>query len=54
MVSFLDPRKIPVIAADQPIYATAKHSLIQCYWADNYGEDEFVILVLCLVDFTLR
>ena len=33
-----------VIAADQPIYATAKQSLIQCYWADNYGEDKFVIL----------
>ena len=25
MVSFFDPRKIPVNAADQPIYATANH-----------------------------
>ena len=43
IVSFLNPGQIPVIAADQPIYATAKQ--IQWHWPDNYGEDNFVIML---------
>jgi hypothetical protein len=41
-VTFLNPGQIPVIAADQPIYAVAKH--IQWHWPDRYGEDKFVIM----------
>lgn len=42
IVLFLNPRQVPVIAADQPIYAVAKQ--IQWHWPELYGEDKFVIM----------
>lgn len=42
IVSVLNPSQIPVIAADQPIYATAKQ--IQWHWPEHYGEDKFIIM----------
>ncbi|KAJ8364285.1 hypothetical protein SKAU_G00131160 [Synaphobranchus kaupii] len=41
-VAFLNPGQIPVITADQPIYAVAKQ--IQWHWPEHYGEDKFVIM----------
>ena len=41
-VAFLNPGQVPVIAADQPIYAVAKQ--IQWYWPEQYGEDKLVIM----------
>ena len=41
-VAFLTPGQIPVVAADQPLYALAKQ--IQWYWPEEYGEDKFVIM----------
>lgn len=40
-VAFLNPGQIPVIAADQPLYALLKQ--IQWQWPE-YGEDSFVIM----------
>lgn len=42
IVSLLNPGQVPVIAADQPLYALAKQ--IQWHWPDRYGEDKFVIM----------
>lgn len=42
IVSVLNPGQVPVIAADQPIYATAKQ--IQWHWPEHYGEDKFIIM----------
>ncbi|KAJ8386023.1 hypothetical protein AAFF_G00178440 [Aldrovandia affinis] len=42
IVAFLNPGQVPVIAADQPIYAVAKQ--VQWHWPENYGEDKFVIM----------
>jgi hypothetical protein len=42
VVSHLNPGQIPVVAADQPIFATAKQ--VQWHWPDKYGEDKFVIM----------
>ena len=41
-VAFLNPGQTPVIAADQPLFALAKH--IQWQWPEEYGEDKFVIM----------
>ena len=41
-VAFLNPGQVPVIAADQPIYAVAKQ--IRWYWPEPYGEDKLVIM----------
>lgn len=41
-VQYLNPGQIPIIAADQPLYALAKQ--IQWAWPDIYGEDHFVIM----------
>lgn len=38
----LNPGQVPVVAADQPNYATAKHT--RWYWSEDYGEDEFIIM----------
>ena len=42
IIAFLNPGQIPVVAADQPLYALAKQ--IQWQWPE-YGEDEFVIML---------
>ena len=39
--SFLNPTQTPVIIADQPLFALAKH--IQWHWPDEYGN--FVIMM---------
>ena len=41
-VQFLNPGQVPVITADQPIYATAKQ--IQWHWPERYGENKFLIM----------
>ena len=41
-LAFLNPGQVPVIAADQPIFAAAKQ--IQWYWREQYGEDKLVIM----------
>ena len=42
IVSHLNPAQVPVIAADKPIYATAKQ--IHRHWPERYGEDKFIIM----------
>ena len=42
IISFLNPGQVPVIAADQPIYAVAKH--LQRNWPNKYSEDSLVIM----------
>jgi len=42
MVAFFSPGQVPVITADQTIYAVAKQ--IQWHWPDQYGKDKFVIM----------
>ena len=42
IVAFLNPSQVPIIAADQPIYAVAKQ--VQWHWPEFYGEDKFVIM----------
>ena len=42
IVEFLNPGQVPVIAADQPIYAVAKQ--VQWQWPEMYGEDKFLIM----------
>eukprot|EP00112_Aurelia_sp_Birch-Aquarium-sp1_P002123 Seg1231.2 transcript_id=Seg1231.2/GoldUCD/mRNA.D3Y31 product="hypothetical protein" protein_id=Seg1231.2/GoldUCD/D3Y31 len=41
-VNLLNPRQIPVIAMDQPLFALAK--LNQWTWPDIYGESKFLIV----------
>ena len=41
-VQFLNPGQVPVIAADQPLFALAKQ--IQWSWPTQYGEDKYVIM----------
>ena len=41
-VHHLNPGQIPVLAADQPLYAFAKE--IQWTWPASHGEDHFVIM----------
>ena len=42
VVNSLNPGQVPVIAADQPLFAMAKQ--IQWQWPDSYGESQFVIM----------
>ena len=42
VVSHLNPGQVPVIAADQPLFAMAKQ--VQWHWPEKYGEDKFVIM----------
>ena len=42
IVSFLNPGQVPVLTADQPIYAVAKQ--VQWHWPEQYGENKFVIM----------
>ena len=41
-VRLLNPGQVPVITADQPIYATAKQ--IQWQWPEDYGESHVLIM----------
>ncbi|XP_034062878.1 uncharacterized protein LOC117540355 [Gymnodraco acuticeps] len=41
-VQHVNPGQIPVLAADQPLYALAKE--VQWTWPATYGEDHFVIM----------
>lgn len=41
-ISFLNPVQVPVMTADQPIYAVAKQ--VQWQWPEQFGEDKFVIM----------
>lgn len=41
-VQHLNPGQVPVLAADQPLYALAKE--IQWTWPASHGEDHFVIM----------
>lgn len=41
-VTFLNPGQVPVVTADQPIYALAKQIQWQC--PEDYGEDKFVLM----------
>ena len=41
-MAFLNPSQVPIIAADQPIYAVAKQ--VQWHWPEFYGEDKFVMM----------
>ena len=41
-LTYLNPDQIPVITADQPIYAVLKQ--IQWQWPEHYGESKFVIM----------
>lgn len=41
IVAFLNPGQIPVVAADQPLYALAKQ--IQWQWPE-YKEDIFIVM----------
>lgn len=41
-IAFLNPGQIPVITADQPLYALTKQ--IQWHWPQQYGENKFVIM----------
>ena len=43
VVQYLNPGQIPVVTADQPIYAVAKQ--IQWHWPEQYGENRFVIML---------
>jgi len=42
-VKFLNPKQVPVVALDQPLFAIAK--LVQWNWPEVYGEDKFVVLL---------
>lgn len=42
-VKLLNPGQVPVITADQPIYAVAKQ--IQWQWPECYGEEHFLIMM---------
>ena len=42
VVHHLNPGKVPVLAADQPLFAPAKE--IQWTWPATYGEDNFIIM----------
>ena len=41
-IAHLNPGQVPVITADQPIYALIKQ--VQWHWPDLYGEDKFVVM----------
>ena len=39
---YLNADQIPVVTADQPLFAIAKQ--IQWHWPEFYGEDKFIIM----------
>jgi hypothetical protein len=41
-IQHLNPGQVPVLAADQPLYALAKQ--IQWTWPSTFGEDQFVMM----------
>ena len=41
-VAFLNSGQVPVITADQPIYAPANQ--VQWQWPDWYGEDKYLVM----------
>ena len=41
-VAFLNPGQVPVITADQPIYALANH--VQWQWPDRYWDDKYLVM----------
>ena len=41
-VHILNPRQVPVLTCDQPLYTIAKQ--IQLSWPDIYDEDQFVVM----------
>lgn len=41
-IAHLNPDQVPVITADQPIYALAQQ--VQWHWPDQYGEEKFVVM----------
>ena len=41
-MSHLNPGQVPVVAADQPLFATAKQ--VQWHWPDKYGEGKFIMM----------
>ena len=41
-VEFLNPNQVPVVACDQPLYATAK--LVQWNYPKTHGEEKFLIM----------
>ena len=41
-VAFQNPGQVPVITADQPIYALAKQ--VQWQWTNRYGEDIYLVM----------
>ena len=41
-VQYLNPGQVPVLAADQPLYALAKQ--IQWTWPNTHGEDSSVVM----------
>ena len=42
IVAYLNPGQVPVITADQPIYALAKQ--VQWHWPEQYGEDKYLVM----------
>ena len=42
-VHHLNPKQVPIIAADQPVYAVGKK--VQWSWLDTHGEDGFIIMM---------
>ncbi len=40
--TLINPGQVPVLAADQPLYALAKQ--IQWSWPSTLGEDKFVVM----------
>jgi hypothetical protein len=41
-VEILNPGQVPIITADQPLYAVAKQ--IQWSWPATHGEDNFIVM----------
>ena len=41
-IQYLNPGQVPVIAADQPLYAPAKQ--VQWTWPEEFGEEKFVVM----------
>lgn len=42
IVAYLNPGQVPIITADQPIYALAKQ--VQWHWPEQYGEDKYLAM----------
>ena len=42
-VHHLNPQQVPIIAADQPLYAVVKQ--LQWSWPETHREDKFIIMM---------